>query len=202
MTIRSPVPGHAFPRSPFRHGFFVRSRRRPADQGRHHRARHVARLAFTKAMNDKTPKGRWPRSKSWRRYPGGSPDVPASRDRVEGYTKQLREMGVEIVGTIDELLAQGRRRAAWKVSTVDRIWNRPSPSSRPASRCSSTSPWPASLADAVAIYKPGRRKPRSLLLQLVVAFQPWHPGHAARTNELASILGCDAFGPCARRASS
>ena len=37
-------------------------------------------------------------------YPGGSPDVPSSANRVEGYTKQLREQyGVEIVDSIEEL---------------------------------------------------------------------------------------------------
>lgn len=36
-------------------------------------------------------------------YPGGT-DMPASKDRVEKFTEQIREMGVEIVGTIPELL--------------------------------------------------------------------------------------------------
>lgn len=38
-------------------------------------------------------------------FPGGSPDIPPSRDRIEGFTKQLRDNeNVEIVGSIDELL--------------------------------------------------------------------------------------------------
>jgi predicted dehydrogenase len=37
-------------------------------------------------------------------YPGGSADIPDSADRVEKFTEQLRDMGVEIVGSIDELL--------------------------------------------------------------------------------------------------
>src|SRR5436309_19767 len=38
-------------------------------------------------------------------FPGGSPDIPASRDRIEGFTKTMREKyGVEIVDSIDELL--------------------------------------------------------------------------------------------------
>lgn len=37
-------------------------------------------------------------------FPGGSPDLPASRDRVEGFTQQVSEMGVEIVDSIEELL--------------------------------------------------------------------------------------------------
>ena len=38
-------------------------------------------------------------------YPGGT-DIPASRDRVKGFTEQLRGMGVEIVGSIPELLGK------------------------------------------------------------------------------------------------
>jgi len=38
-------------------------------------------------------------------YPGGT-DIPASRDRVGKFTDQLREMKIEIVNTIPELLAR------------------------------------------------------------------------------------------------
>ncbi len=37
-------------------------------------------------------------------YPGGSEDLAASRDRVEGFTEQIREMGVEIVDSIESML--------------------------------------------------------------------------------------------------
>lgn len=37
-------------------------------------------------------------------YPGGSPDIPASADRLEGFTSQLRdEHGVQIVDSIEVL---------------------------------------------------------------------------------------------------
>ncbi|HWY87765.1 MAG TPA: hypothetical protein VNX28_13620, partial [Gemmataceae bacterium] len=40
-------------------------------------------------------------------FPGGSPDVASSRDRVQGFTKQLQnEYKVEIVSSIDDLLAK------------------------------------------------------------------------------------------------
>ena len=40
-------------------------------------------------------------------FPAGSPDMPASRDRVEGYAKELREKhAVEIVDSIAALLAK------------------------------------------------------------------------------------------------
>jgi predicted dehydrogenase len=37
-------------------------------------------------------------------YPGGSDDLPASKDRVPEYTKALKERGVQIVDSVDALL--------------------------------------------------------------------------------------------------
>jgi hypothetical protein len=37
-------------------------------------------------------------------YPGGSDDLPASKDRVPEYTKQLKDHGVQIVDSVDALL--------------------------------------------------------------------------------------------------
>jgi len=40
-------------------------------------------------------------------FKGGSPDLPTSADRVEGFAKTLQDKyGVEIVGSIDELLTK------------------------------------------------------------------------------------------------
>jgi len=61
-------------------------------------------IAFTKIINDsKNNYG----CKVVAGYPGGSPDMPASADRVEKFTSQLRdELGVEIVDTIEELCSK------------------------------------------------------------------------------------------------
>ena len=58
-------------------------------------------IAFTKIINDlKNNYG----CKVVVGYPGGSPDMGASANRVEKFTKQLRDQfGVEIVGTIEDL---------------------------------------------------------------------------------------------------
>ncbi len=58
-------------------------------------------IAFTRYLND-------PKNNTGCRvvagYPGGSPDFPASADRVEGFTNRLRtEYGLEIVDSIEEL---------------------------------------------------------------------------------------------------
>ncbi len=62
--------------------------------------------AFTKAINDPAAKGALAEVEVVVAYPGGSPDLASSRDRVEGFTEQLRSAGVEIVDSIDQLVAK------------------------------------------------------------------------------------------------
>jgi predicted dehydrogenase len=58
-------------------------------------------IAFTQIINN--PKNNYG-CKVVAGYPGGSPDMPASADRVEKFTNQLRDkFGVEIVETIEQL---------------------------------------------------------------------------------------------------
>jgi len=62
--------------------------------------------AFAKLINDPKGKGRLAEMQVVAAYPGGSEDLPSSRDRVAGFTKQLDEMGIEIVDSIDTLLTK------------------------------------------------------------------------------------------------
>ncbi|PQO33222.1 dehydrogenase [Blastopirellula marina] len=61
-------------------------------------------VAFTKTINAKEPIPELKNAKVVAAFPGGSPDLPTSADRIEGFTKQVSEMGVEIVPSIDALL--------------------------------------------------------------------------------------------------
>ncbi|MEZ6092001.1 MAG: gfo/Idh/MocA family oxidoreductase [Pirellulaceae bacterium] len=61
-------------------------------------------IAFTKTMNDPKAEGDLAKMNVTAAFPGGSPDIASSRDRVEGFTNQLRDMGVEIVDSIPALL--------------------------------------------------------------------------------------------------
>lgn len=61
-------------------------------------------IAFTRLLNDATHKDHVPGTKVVAAFKGGSVDIPSSRDRVEGYTQQLRDTyQVKIVDTIEEL---------------------------------------------------------------------------------------------------
>lgn len=61
-------------------------------------------VAFTEVLNAKDNSGDLAGVRVTAAFPGGSPDVAISRDRLEGYTAKVREMGVEIVPTIEALL--------------------------------------------------------------------------------------------------
>ena len=53
---------------------------------------------FTQLLNAAAPKPELAGVRVVAAYPGGSPDLPASRDRVAGYTQELRDkFGVAIV---------------------------------------------------------------------------------------------------------
>ena len=61
-------------------------------------------IAFTKTFNDATAPGHVPGGRVVAAYKGGSPDIPASATRIEGFTKQLVETyGVKLYPTIEEL---------------------------------------------------------------------------------------------------
>ena len=60
-------------------------------------------IAFTKLINDPAATGPRAEVQVVAAFPGGSPDLPSSADRVEGYVNELRGMGVEIVDSIPAL---------------------------------------------------------------------------------------------------
>ncbi|KAA0140824.1 DUF1080 domain-containing protein [Gimesia chilikensis] len=61
-------------------------------------------IAFTKMLNTGNPEGDLAGCRIVAAYPKGSPDIESSVSRVPGYTKQVKEMGVEIVDSIPALL--------------------------------------------------------------------------------------------------
>jgi hypothetical protein len=63
-------------------------------------------IAFTKLMNDPAATGALAKMDVVAAFPGGSADLASSRDRVGEYTQQMKEMGVNIVDSIDQLLSQ------------------------------------------------------------------------------------------------
>jgi len=127
-------------------------------------------------------------------FPGGSPDVESSRDRIEGYTKQVRELGVEIVGSIPELLK--------KVDGVllESVDGRPhlaqvKPVIAAKKPVFIDKPMAASLEDVIEIFRLARESGVPCWSASSLRFSPGIAG--MRNNpQIGEVLGCDAWSPC------
>jgi hypothetical protein len=151
--------------------------------------------AFTKLLNAPDPKPDLSGVRVVAAYPGGSADFPASRDRVAGYTKELRDQfGVEIVGSIDELLTRV------DVVLLESVDGRPHlEQARPVFRARKPvfidKPVAGSLADAIAIFELARATNTPCFSSSSLRYSSGIAG--MRTNaKIGDVLGCDAYGPC------
>ncbi|RUL84898.1 Gfo/Idh/MocA family protein [Tautonia sociabilis] len=148
-------------------------------------------VAFTRVLNAEGKVGPLARVKVVAGFPGGSPDIPSSRDRVAGFTQQLRdEYGVEIVDSIDELLE--------KVDVVflESVDGRPHlEQARPVIAAGKPlfvdKPMAGSLADAIEIFALAEEAGVPCFSSSSLRFQPEIV--AARQQ---SIVGAATFGPC------
>jgi predicted dehydrogenase len=156
-------------------------------------------VAFTQLLNAATPKPELAGVRVVAAYPGGSLDIPSSRDRVAGYTQQLRDKsGVKIVGSIDELLAQV------DVVFLESVDGRPHlEQARPVFKAHKPvfidKPVAGTLADAVAIFDLARETNTPCFSSSSLRFGA---GVAAIQNnaKVGDIIGCDVYGPCSLEA--
>ncbi|MEO8494073.1 MAG: Gfo/Idh/MocA family oxidoreductase [Planctomycetota bacterium] len=63
-------------------------------------------IAFTKLLNAENPAPEIANCPVVAVYPKGSPDIESSVVRVPDYTRQIQELGVDVVDSIDELLTR------------------------------------------------------------------------------------------------
>jgi hypothetical protein len=151
-------------------------------------------VAFTKLLNDPKAPPEVAGVRIVAAYPGGSPDVPSSIDRVPGYTKTLRETyGVEIVDSIEALLEKV------DVVLLESVDGRPHlEQAKPVLAARKPmfidKPVAGSLADAIAIYELAKESGTPVFSSSALRFGP---GIAAmRAGKLGPVAGCDAYGPC------
>ncbi len=128
-------------------------------------------------------------------YPGGSPDNPSSINRVEGYTKQLRDQfGVEIVADIDQLC---RKVDGILLESVD---GRPhleqvKPVIAAKKPVFIDKPMAGNLPDVLEIFRLAKDSNVPCWSSSSLRFCPGIIG--MRDNkDVGGVLGCDAFSPC------
>ena len=150
-------------------------------------------VAFTEIINDPEATGSLVDIKVVAGYPGGSPDVPKSWDLVNGYTEKLRGMGIEIVGSIEELLP--------KVDAVllESLDGRPHlQQARPVIEAGKPifidKPLAASLADAVEIFRLAQEHDVPCFSSSSLRYSSGIIG--MRNNpSVGEVIGCSAFSP-------
>ena len=151
-------------------------------------------IAFTKAINDPKAAGDLADIKIVAAFPGGSPDLPASWDRVKKYTEELRQSGVEIVDSIDQLLA--------KVDAVllESVDGRPHlaqvlPVLAAGKPVFVDKPCAASLSDVIAIFEQAKRKNVPIFSASSLRFGP--SVQAIRNDpKLGAVRGASVHSPC------
>jgi predicted dehydrogenase len=151
-------------------------------------------IAFTKSLNDPNATGDVADVEVVAAYPGGSPDVPSSADRLEGYTSQIREMGVEIVESIDALLEKV------DVVLLESVDGRPHlQQARPVILAGKPlfidKPVAGSLKDAIAIFRLAREHEVPCFSSSSLRFSPGIQG-MSNNEMIGDVLGCAAYGPC------
>jgi predicted dehydrogenase len=126
-------------------------------------------------------------------YPGGT-DLPASRDRVQGFTEQLRGLGIEIVDSIPKLL---ERVDAVLLESVDgRIHLQEAiPVIKAGKPLFIDKPVAGSLADAIVIYDLAKRHKVPCFSSSSVRFSPGIQ-ELLKNETLGTIAGAITWGSC------
>ena len=98
-------------------------------------------IAFTQCINDPKAAGDLAGVRIVAAFPGGSPDIPDSWNRVKEYTERCAKWGF---GSCRRSTICWRQSTpcSWKVSTGVRIWRKPGRLSPPGNRSMSTNRWP------------------------------------------------------------
>ncbi len=146
---------------------------------------------FTKYLNDPANKTG---CKVVAAYPGGSPDIPASADRLDMFTKTLKEKyGVEIVDSIEELC---KKVDGILLESVD---GRPHlKQARPVFAAGKPvfidKPVAGSLADAVEIFQLSKASGVPCWTSSTWRFTDGV--QAVKGGKVGDVVGCIAYGPC------
>jgi len=152
-------------------------------------------VAFTKVLNGSKAEGPLAGVRVVAAYPGGSPDIASSRDRVAGFTAELRDkFGVTIVDSIDDLLPKV------DVVLLESVDGRPHLEQvRPVLRAHKPvfidKPLAGSLADAIEIFRLAEETKTPCFSSSSLRFGP---GIVEMKNnpKVGEIQGCDAYSPC------
>ena len=149
-------------------------------------------VAFTKVINDPAASSEYRGYRVVAAYPKGSNDIESSVSRVPGYTEDMKNMGIEIVSSIEELLS--------KVDAIFMVTNdgRRHPEQalivfKAGKRMFIDKPMAASLKDAMDIFDTAKHFKVSVYSCSNARFAKIHQEVA--NGEIGKVIGADVYGP-------
>ena len=151
-------------------------------------------VAFAELMNDRAAKPELASFPIVAAFPRGSRDIESSASRIPAITEEIRKFGVEIVGSIEELLE--------KVDVVLLETNdgrlhleQALPVLRAGKRLFIDKPVASSLADAMSIYRAAKKYGTPVFSSSSLRY---NPGLQDMVNgkPAGKILGADVYSPC------
>ncbi len=152
-------------------------------------------IAFTKELNGTDKKEQYKNYQVVAAYPYGSKTIKSSFDRIPGYSEQVKEMGVEIVSSIADLLK--------KVDVVLLETNDGNLHLEQAYEVFKAGkpmfidkPLGATLSQAIAIYQLAREYNVPIFSSSAVRFTPVN--QELRNGEHGKVLGGDTYSPATR----
>jgi predicted dehydrogenase len=149
-------------------------------------------IAFTKLLNVVEEKDHIPGARVIAGWPGGSQDIDVSKNRVEGFTKDLKEKyGVEIMSTPEDV---AKACDLVFITAVDgrahrQLFERVAPFKKPVFI---DKPFTTSLADAKAIFDLADKNKMPVMSCSSLRYAD---GLTAMLEKGSDVIGCDAFGP-------
>ena len=151
-------------------------------------------VEFTKLLQNPQATGEMAEMTIVAAYPGGSPDLPSSWDRVKPNSDTLRGMGVEIVDSIDELLKRV------DVVLLESVDGRPHlAQARPVIAAGKPlfidKPMAASLADAMQIFRLAKDKNVPCFSASSLRFSAGFQAIRNKTADFGDIRSCTAWSP-------
>jgi predicted dehydrogenase len=149
-------------------------------------------VAFTQTLNDPSAGPEFRGYKVAAAYPKGSNDIKSSVDRIPGYTEDVKKLGVEIVGSIDDLLKKtdvilletndGRLHLGQALEVM-----------KSGKRMFIDKPIAASLSDAIAIFIAAEHYKVPVFSSSSLRYIPGADEIAK--GSIGKVLGADTFSP-------
>ena len=149
-------------------------------------------IAFTKALNNPSAGPEFGGYKVVAAYPFGSRDIKSSADRIPGYTNDVKKLGVEITGSIEELLN--------KADVILLETNDGRPHLEQAMQVFKAGkpvfidkPVAASLSDAIAIYDAAKQYKVPVFSASSLRYM--ESAQAVVKGKIGKVLGADTYSP-------